>query len=199
MRHISIHAFVWLFSCLPALVLGQSVYKQVDKDGKTTYSDQRAAKEGKPLEIDSDRNVTQSAKDKGTGSKALSIEEHVKQRRELRDTLRAAIEQAQAALDVAREALAKGQEPREDEWQPTVSNADNAGKPNASGVITGRNGQVVCSKVKGPDGSNRVLCPAVQVPGEAFRDRFKALEDAVAKAEESLREAEQNYRRNAPD
>ena len=199
MRHISIHAFVWLFSCLPGLVLGQSIYKQIDKDGKTTYSDQRAAKEAKPLEIDSDRNVTQSLKDKGSDGKAPSVEDRVKQRRELRDKLRAAIVQAQAALDVAREALAKGQEPREDEWQPTISHPDNAGKPNKQGIITGRNGQVVCSKVKAPDGSNRVLCPAVQVPGEAFRDRLKALEDEVAKAEEALREAEQNYRRNAPD
>ncbi len=195
MRHIAIHAFVWLFSFLPGLVLGQNVYKQVDKDGKTTYSDQRAA--GKQLEIDNDRNVTQSAKDKDSdGKKALSIEENVKQRRALRDTLRAAIEQAQAVLDAAREALAKGQEPREDEWQPTISYPDNAGKPNAQGVITGRNGQVVCTKAKGAD---RVQCPAIQVPGEAFRDRLKALEDAVAKAEENLREAEQNYRRNAPD
>jgi hypothetical protein len=44
------------------------------------------------------------------------------------------------------------------------------------------------------DGRTLWNCPA-PIPGEAYFDRQKALEDALQKAEEELAEAERAYRR----
>ena len=176
----------------------QSLYKQIDKDGNVTYTNQPADKDSKDvrLEFDKDLNVTKSA----SGSKADSaLDARVKQREALRDKLRANVDQARARLLAAQAALAQGKDPRDDEWQSTVSNLDNGGKPNAKGKITGRGGRVECSKVTNPDGSQRIFCPAMSIPNEGYLNRVSDLEEAVATAERELRAAEQYYRRNAPD
>jgi hypothetical protein len=178
----------------------QTLYRDVDKDGKVTYSDEPPGKDGKTttLEIDKNLNVTESPKRYSDGKKS-DFDERIRKREALRDKLRADLETAQARLAAAEMALANGRDPRDEELQPTISNPDNNGKPNAAGNITGRGGLVVCSKVKNPDGSERIFCPAISVPNEEYPKRVKELEDAVAKAEEAVRSAEQAYRRDGPD
>jgi hypothetical protein len=178
----------------------QTLYKDVDKDGKVTYSDEPRGKDGKTttLEIDKNLNVTKSPKRYSDGKKS-DFDERIRKREAVRDKLRADLEKAQARLAAAEMALANGRDPRDEELQSTISNPDNNGKPNAAGIITGRGGRVVCSKDKNPDGSERIICPAISVPSEEYPKRVKELEDAVASAEEEVRSAEQAYRRNGPD
>jgi hypothetical protein len=179
----------------------QTLYRDVDKDGKVTYSDEPPGKDVKTtttLEIDKNLNVTESPKRYSDGKKS-DFDERIRKREALRDKLRADLDKAQARLAAAKTALANGREPRDEELQPTISNPDNNGKPNAAGIITGRSGRVVCSKGKNPDGSQRIICPAISVPNEEYPKRVKELEDAVAKAEEEVRRAEQAYRRDGPD
>jgi len=178
----------------------QTLYRDVSKDGKVTYSDQPTGKDGKTttLEIDKSLNVTGSPKKYSDGKKS-DFDERIRKRQSLRDKLRADLEKAQARLAAAEAALANGRGPRDEELQPTISNADNKGKPNAAGIITGRSGRVVCSKEKNPDDSERITCPAISVPNEEYPRRVKELEDAVATAEEEVRRAEQAYRRDGPD
>jgi len=189
-----------LFACLCLPCQAQTLYKHIDKDGKVTYSDQAPGKDGtaRALEIDKDLNVSQAVKT-GTEGKPQGIDERIAQRQALRNKLRADIVKAQAKLDAAKIALGSGRDPRDDEWQPTISNPDDAGKPNAQGKITGRGGLVECVKVKNADGSERINCPAISVPNVDYPKRVQALEDTVMQAEEELRAAEQAYRRNAPD
>jgi Domain of unknown function (DUF4124) len=178
----------------------QTLYRDVDKDGKVTYSDEPLGKRGKTttLEIDKNLNITESPKRYSDGKKS-DFDERIKKREALRDKLRADLEEAQARFAAAEMALANGRDPRDEELQSTISYADNNGKPNAAGILTGRNGRVVCSKEKNPDGSERIVCPAVSVPNEEYPKRVKELEDAVARAEEEVRRAEQAYRRDGPD
>lgn len=178
----------------------QTLYRDTDKDGKVTYSDEPAGKNGKTttLEFDKNLNVTASPKQYSDGKKS-DFGERIRKREALRDKLRADLDKAQTLLAAAEAALANGRYPRDEELQSTISYADNNGKPNAAGIITGRSGRVVCSKEKNPDGSERITCPAISVPNEEYPSRVKALEDAVARAEEEVRRAEQAYRRNGPD
>ena len=178
----------------------QTLYRDVDKEGKVTYSDAPRGKGGKTttLEIDKDLNVTESPKRYSDGKKS-DFDERIRKRESLRDKLRADVEKAQARLAAAETALVNGRGPRDEELQPTISYPDNNGKPNAAGIITGRGGLVLCSRDKNPDGSVRIICPAISVPNEEYPKRVKELEDAVANAEEEVRRAEQAFRRDGPD
>jgi hypothetical protein len=177
----------------------QTLYKYVDKDGRTVLSDTPPKGVAfEKIEYDRNTNVIESQR-RSTGSRTASDgdgrDDRVKKRAQLRDELRAAVDAARERLAAAKLALEQGRDPKEDEWQPTVSQPDNGGKPNAKGVITGRGGKVVCNK----DGNGRIVCPAVPVPAESYRKRIESLEQAVEEAELALKEAELKYRRGAPD
>jgi len=191
-----IAAFVFL---VPVQLYAQTLYKFLDKDGKVIYSD-KPPKEGPSTKIEIDQNVNPMrgpapAAEKGKVTSNVKMEARIA----LRDKLRAAIDAAEANLATAKKMLEDGLAPHDDEWQPTFSMPDNGGKPNSAGVITGRGGRVACGKVKNPDGSVRVACPALMVPSETYHDRIKELEEAVARAESELLAAQLDYRRNAPD
>lgn len=176
----------------------QTVYRYVDKDGKVVLSDQPPKGIAfEKVEYDRNTNVIESPKrSQGTRTEAGEVgNDRARQRARLRDELRAAVDAARDRLIAAKAALEAGRDPQDDEWQPTVTQPDNGGKPNSKGVITGRGGKVVCNV----DAYRRVVCPAVPVPSEAYRKRIENLEQAVADAEQALREAENKYRRNAPD
>ncbi len=199
-RSISIAAI--LFVAVASDAWCQTLYRYVDKDGKVVYSD-RAPTSGpfEKIEADANRNVLpRPSTVQGTSDQQMiSVDKRLTQRIALRDKLRGELEAARANLAAARTALRDGQDPAEGEWQPTVSSPDNGGKPNSKGQVTGRGGKVVCAKTKSADGSERVVCPAVSVPGDAYFERIGMLELAVKAAEEALAKAETNYRRNAPD
>lgn len=176
----------------------QVVYRYLDKDGKVVVSDKPPKGVAfERIEYDRSTNVMESPKRSSDGKPAATseIDARINRRVQLRDQLMAELNAARARLAAAKEALANGRDPKEDEWQPTVTPPDNGGKPNSKGVITGRNGRVVCNR----DGAGRVVCPAVPVPSEAHYARIEALQQAVAAAEQAVRDAELNYRRNAPD
>lgn len=176
----------------------QTLYRYVDKDGRVVVSDQPP--KGVPfskVEYDRKTNLLETQRRTPDPSSRAAAEagDLSARRSRLRDELRAAVDAARERLAAAKAALEEGREPKEDEWQPTVTNPDNGGKPNAKGVITGRGGRVVCNV----DASRRIVCPAVPVPTEAFLKRLDALEQAVKDAEQALRDAELKYRRNSPD
>lgn len=183
---------------LPICASAQTLYRYVDKDGRTVVTDQLP--KGVPfvrVEYDRSGNVIEAPRrpaaqqgDAASGGGDLSS-----RRARLRDELRAAVDAARERLKIAQAALEGGRDPREDEWLPTVTHPDNGGRPNAKGVITGRGGKVVCNL----DAFRRVVCPAVPVPSEAYLKRLDALNQAVSEAEQALRDAELKYRREAPD
>jgi hypothetical protein len=75
----------------------QTLYRDIDKDGKVTYSDELPGKNGKTttLEIDKNLNVTESPKRYSDGKKS-DFDERIRKREALRDKLRADLEKAQA-------------------------------------------------------------------------------------------------------
>lgn len=170
----------------------------MDENGRVIVSDkQPKGVKFERIEYDPNANILDSPKRSSERklAPADSVDARISERIRLRDRLQAQLSAARDRLAAAREALANNHDPKEDEWQPTVTHPDNGGKPNSKGVITGRNGRVVCNR----DGSGRVVCPAVPVPSAAYRERLEALQQAVQAAEEAVRIAEVNYRRNAPD
>jgi hypothetical protein len=180
----------------PLWLSAQTLYRYVDKDGRTVLSDQLP--KGVPfekVEYDRNTNVIETQRRARATDGAESGNDRSKQRARLRDELRAAVDAARDRLAAAKFALEQGREPRADEWQPTVSQPDNSGKPNSKGVITGRGGKVVCNK----DAYGRLVCPAIPVPSEGYRKRIESLELAVQEAEVALRNAEMKYRRESPD
>lgn len=198
MRALLLCALCLVTDILFAEAQAQVVYRYLDKDGKVVVSDRPP--KGIPfdrIEYDRSTNLLESPKRQADGkpSKASDVDTRITRRVELRDRLLNELNAARARLAAAREALEKGRDPKEDEWQPTVTAPDNDGKANSKGVITGRGGRVVCNK----DGTGRVVCPAVPVPSEAYHSRVESLQQAVKAAEQAVHDAEQNYRRNAPD
>jgi hypothetical protein len=187
-----------LLSLVTALE-AQTLYKYLDKDGKVVYTD-RPPKDVEATRVETDQNANvikgpQRPVESGKSRTSPDIGARVA----LREKLRAKVMAAEARVAEAKRALEEGLAPREDEWQPTLSRPDNNGKANASGKITGRGGRVACSKEKGADGADRVVCPSLMVPSEAYHDRVKNLEEAVERAEAALVAAQNEYRRNAPD
>jgi hypothetical protein len=193
---------LWLGLALLSLATAlqaQTLYKYLDKDGKVVYSD-HPPKGVEATRVDTDQNanvIKGPQRPVETGKSRTSPEVGV--RIALREKLRAKIVAAEARVAEAKQALEDGLAPRDDEWQPTLSRPDNGGKADASGKITGRGGRVACTKSKGADGVERVICPALMVPSEGYHDRVKNLEEALERAEAALVAAQNEYRRNAPD
>jgi len=168
---------------LPAFAWAQSstVYKQVDKDGKVTYTEKTPAKDAKKeegkdgkdskdgkaapgtvkkLEMDSQRNVIKSLSsttEREGGGAAKAVEKRLSRQEQLRNDL----EEARRVVDEAKEALESGKDPQDEEWQTIIGAG---GKP-------------------------------ARIPTEAYHQRIKDLEKAVKDAEAGLAKAETAYRR----
>lgn len=118
---------VLLFLALSFAVSAQTIYKQVDKDGKVTYTDKPPSKEqaAQKVDIDTERNVA-----KPLGSRPIQAKEsadsQLKRRADTDAALENEVEQARAKLDLAKEELAKGKEPQEEDWMAASARA---GKP----------------------------------------------------------------------
>ena len=114
MRRYSLIALVLAMSFA---VSAQTIYKQVDKDGKVTYTDKVPSKEqaAQKVDIDTERNVA-----KPLGSKPVQAKEaadsQLKHRADADAAFEKVVEQARAKLDLAKDALASGTEPQEDDW-----------------------------------------------------------------------------------
>lgn len=175
---------------LPALAGAQTLYKLVDKSGKTSYVDKVPKGfdgEVTPITIDPATNAAAPirlappqtrAEDAKEGKDANTT------RKDARARLQLALDRALARLAAAKRALAEGNEPLDDEYQVVQQKIDARGaKPDAPGPRANcrRQGAIF-------------VCPTI-VPGERYRDRQESLEEAVRLAEAELAEAERAFRR----
>jgi hypothetical protein len=98
-------------------VSAQTVYKQVDKDGKVTYTDKPPSKEqaAQKVDIDTERNVAKPLGSKPVQAKE-SVDSQLKRRADTDAAREKEVEQARAKLDLANEELAKGKEPQDEDW-----------------------------------------------------------------------------------
>jgi Domain of unknown function (DUF4124) len=98
-------------------VSAQTIYKQVDKDGKVTYTDKPPPKEqaSQKVDIDTERNLAKSLGTNPVQAKE-SADNQLKRRTDTDAAREKKIEQARAKLDLAKEELAIGKEPQEEDW-----------------------------------------------------------------------------------
>ncbi len=194
----------------------QVLYKWVDGDGKTQYSDRPPKNFTGPVtRLEPDEQppppVTRAIP-KPVAKPAERAEEPVAapldyaaQRRDLRRKLEADVANARLKVESAKAALEAASAPTDDERQVIQqkvqkgSPAPGAGSASTGGMLGmgGMHGGAArsnCKTVKGNDGKIVTTCPTM-VPNDAFYDRIKGLEDALKAAEEELEAAEQAYRR----
>lgn len=180
----------------------QVLYKWVDADGKTQYSDKppknfkgtvtRIEPEPAPLNAVPllPKPVAAPAKAGTPGPVDLARE-----RRERREALQARVDAAQAKVDAAKKALETGSESSESDRQAIQQNITppNSGK-GIGGGMHGMTGRGNCRKVKDAAGREALVCSSALLT-EEYRERVTKLEESLAKAEEELARAEDDYRR----
>lgn len=116
MRKFELITLCLVLSCAAT---AQTIYKEVDKDGKVTYTDKKpdeSSKKAEKVDIDKNRNIAQplvSKEEKEGGSRSSAKPE---QRIARDNDLLAKLDQARENLERAKEALANAQAPAEDEW-----------------------------------------------------------------------------------
>lgn len=178
--------------------VAQTLYKWTDAQGRIQYSD-RPPKDfkGEVTRIESDAQPPQAPAwvPKATEPKAQEGKQVEKapgdmnsRRRALREKLAADVTRARERLEAAKKALDEAEGPQVDERQVVQQRFARGTKP-----ATPRSN---CREVVASDGKKQLMCPAL-VPGEGYYDRVRALEEAVAKAEEDLTLAERAYRQGA--
>lgn len=108
-------------------VTAQTIYKQVDKDGKVTYTDKPPSKEqaAQKVDIDTERNIAKPLGSKPVQAKEL-VDSQLKHRADTDAALEKKVERTRAKLELAKEELAKGKEPQEEDWRTVGAQA---GKP----------------------------------------------------------------------
>ncbi len=177
-----------LAALLPVSLSAQTLYKLVDKAGKVSYAD-RVPKgfdgEVTPLAIDPAANANSPVRSAPAKTEGLP-RDHNSERREARTRLQLAFDRAAARLAAARKALADGAAPNEDEYQTIQQRFD--ARPDTAGP------RANCRRQSDANGRAIWVCPTI-VPGEKYRDRQSALEDAVREAEAQLAEAETAFRK----
>ena len=193
----------------------QVLYKWIDADGKTQYSDRppkNFAGAVTRIEPDELAPVAPRAVQKPAAKPADRLEEPAAatqdlatQRRELRRKLEAAVVAARLKVDNAKTALESASAPQDDEHQviqqkvdkkqpaPSAGSASTGGMLGSGGMLGGV-ARSNCRTAKGNDGKTVTTC-ATMVPNDAYYDRIKGLEDALKAAEDELEAAEQAYRR----
>jgi hypothetical protein len=204
LRALARAGLVLAFACIAAGAGAQALHKWVDKDGKTHYSDKPP--KGYPSEIvriDAEPPpppvivtpapaAAKDAKPKDAENEKAPATDIGARRKALRESLEARLKAAQAKLDAARKALDEGEGVGDAERQVVQQrHARREATFFTKGSPPPRSN---CMSRNGVDGKPIWLCPTV-VPGEAYFDRRKALEEAVSKAEEELAAAELAYRR----
>jgi hypothetical protein len=188
-----------VLAALAAIVIAapaaaQTMYRWTDAQGRVQYSD-RPPKDfkGEVTKIEADAQPPPPppmAKPPARSEPAKPVEKAAgdlnSRLRATREKLAADVERARARLEAAKKARDEDAGPGVDERQVVQQRFEQGTQP-----ATPRSN---CRQVPGKDGKPQLMCPAL-VPGEAYYARVKELEDAVAKAEEELENAEQAYRR----
>ncbi|MEO7742020.1 MAG: DUF4124 domain-containing protein [Usitatibacter sp.] len=188
-RFALLAALAAFFVAVPAAA--QTMYRWTDAQGRVQYSD-RLPKDfkGEVTRIEADAQPTppaaKPAPAKVEPAKAPEESDRNSRLRATREKLAAAVEQARARLEAAKKARDGDEGPGVDERQVVQQRFAKGKQP----AIARSN----CREVAGADGKKQLMCPAL-VPGEGYYARMKELDDAVAKAEEELDNAERAYRR----
>ena len=186
----------------------QVLYKWIDDDGKTHYSDQAPKNfKGAVTRIEPDEQPPAGAPYRAAGASAKPGEEgYVRppdvagERRELRRKLAAEVAAAHEKLAATKLAIEASSAPQDDEKQTIqrrtdqVSNLPGTGSAAAGGGFAF--GRSNCTTAKNADGRPVTTCPT-SIPNDAYYERIRKLEDDVRAAEENLATAERAYRRGA--
>jgi hypothetical protein len=188
-------ALFLLVAALPCA--GQPLYKWVDEQGKTQYSD-KPPKGFKgtvtPLETETDKTTLPPAVRAAPAAPAVAPadkaappkDDLASRRRATRARLEAQLVKARADVEAARKALAKAETPEDDERQVIQQRA-------TAGGMHGMTGRSNC-RVESAGGTSWLMCPTY-VPTEEYRERYAGLEEKLRKAEEELAAAEMAWRR----
>ncbi len=202
-------------STFAALLLGalacaplhaQVLYKWLDAQGRTQYSDQPPKNfKGEVTRIEPDvpaspaRVAPAPAAPAAVGTAPGTAEPEVQapadyltKRRATRNTLEARVKAARANLEAARKALEDGGETEPDERQ-IIQRQMQAGQGGMHGQSQQRSN---CRATKDVNGKGVTVC-AVAAPNEKYFDRVGKLEEAVKRAQEELDEALEARRRGA--
>jgi hypothetical protein len=176
--------------------IAQVLYKWIDADGKTQYSDQPPKKHQGPVtRIEPDVAPTPAPPRKPAAAtpaaapaKAVPPEDPTAKRRATRAALEKRLVAARDKLDAARKALAETSDPEPEERQVVQQTAK------MGGGMHGLSGARSNCRVINDKGKAAVSCPTTILKEEYF-DRVGKLEEAVRVAEAELAEAEQAWRR----
>jgi hypothetical protein len=207
-RRVATSAFAILALALACSAAAQVLYKWIDDDGKTQYSDRPPKSfKGTVTRIDPDEQPTPGTPYRAPAAASKRGEEGFVQppdvageRRELRRKLAADVAMAREKLAAAKLMLDVTGAPQDDEKQVIQQRSDKD-SPRASSTAATTGGTPAtarsnCTTAKNADGRTVTTCPTL-IPNDAYYDRIRKLEDEVRAAEESLADAERAYRRGA--
>jgi hypothetical protein len=184
-------------ACACTLVHAQVLYKWIDEEGKTQYSDTPPKNPKGPvtrIEPDVAPTVVPPAPKPAAAAVPKTeatpdVPDLAAQRRLKRAALEARRSEARAKVDAAKKALAEASGPEPDERQ-VVQQEMKKGQGGMHGLSTARSN---CRKVQ-KDGKPAVICPAV-VANDAYYERLARLEVDLRQAEEELDQADEAWRR----
>jgi hypothetical protein len=190
-------AFLAAALALAAACAGaQTIYRWIDADGKVHYGDQLPkGYTGPATRIEPDKpadgtgappsGVTVITPPRRTELSPPPTEDVAGKRRATREKLEAQVEAARARLAAARKARDEAPDAQEDERQIVrrVMDPAQAGVPRSN-----------CTPGRDASGQRIIMCPS-PVPGDAYYDRIRQLDEAVTRAEDDLANAQQAYRR----
>lgn len=189
------------------------MYKWVDAQGKTQYSD-RLPKgfKGEVIRINPDEQPATVAPYQAPRADVKRAEQDpapasdlAGQKREERRKLEASVSAVRAKLEAAKAALDASGAPQDDERQvvqqrveknrpaPGPGSASTGGMLGMGGMLGGAP-RSNCTTVKSADGREVTTCPTA-VPNDAYYERIGKLEEDVRVAQKELEAAEQAYRR----
>jgi uncharacterized protein DUF4124 len=182
-----------LLAAAPGANAQTTLYKWIDEDGKTQYSDKLPAKfKGEVTRIEIEKSTeppptpaTAPAPPRAVDQKPP--EDIAAKRRATRAVLEARLNQARANVESAKKALADSETPDPDERQTVQQRG-------MTGGMHGMAPRSNCRRETGKDGKQVLMCPT-QVPRPEYLERVAKLEEDLRKAEEELADAEQAWRR----
>jgi len=188
-------ALALALAAVPAVA--QTMYKWVDADGKTQYSD-RPPKgfKGELTRIEAENDTKPTlprvlapapAPDAVDKAKAAKPDDILAKRRAARAQLEARLARARDNVDAAKKALEASDTPEPGDRQVIQQRS-------ASGGMHGMTGRSNCREETTKDGRKIAMCPTT-VPTPEYRDRVAELEEALRVAEVELHDAEQAWRR----
>jgi hypothetical protein len=215
MRNVSVWRLATMVAALAALqgiAFAQVLYKWTDKDGRVQYSDQPPKNSPGPVtRIEPDEKATPGPTTDPGVPKATQSNDSVHQMIDMAAKKRAEREKLEERVTAARDKLAAAKAelenatPGDDERQVIQQRLDaatplpGAGSSSTGGMLgmggmLGGTPRSNCKTANNSNGTPVTMCPTI-VPGEAYYDRVKQLEDAVKSAEDELAAAEYAYRR----